>query len=441
MKNSLSIPSKLTVLSPQVQAWLEKWGVERYHIQDQLNILVIQTVNFELSELNGRKMFLFAQADSGLDWQDDIHDVAFLEEPFRKWAMADLAQFLALEADDKNIRALEFVLWKCLHVLPKSKLEFDLQKQSMNVKAGDSQLLWFLGKNYVEVILEKPDNIWESSVRFNSTKDWFFHCFDQLEPTGFVSPMNLPAFGDNVDPLVELLERFGVHEDYHCLTLTWLVQSLLIQQPQIALEVIGPNTQAQKLVDVFSQLINGINSSPMQASQDSDLVYSAYQTHLVHLKEVEGLPKLEKQVVALLDGADMAMTSLRFAVPPTVFLRRPVMWLTEKSIETSEALNNRTLSISLTSNHRYLWASNHELAALVGSLKDMLSYALTIDHSRAQKTSPRVPQPLQGFDRLGNYLSPKFFGGGVSPYTSFGYEMDALLPELRMAQRSKHDFY
>jgi hypothetical protein len=461
-------------LSPSlssVASWLRNKNIQCFEGGDHLVYGRIDLLDPE-SRHQAKVDFLFA-CEPGQIAQTQLEEHELLDPAFKKHAVTLMTSELGNELNNLSAKDIEILLWRALHQIPKNPAGIDFLHRGSTVTCHDDSTLWHLSPQSYAYICQNPNfqqihpflpNRHEYRFLMAISQDTPQNSKTAVEHVNYYierpfSQNNQPVhinehyhrfnelnwdFKSLVDPLVTWLERAGVPSDYHCLTITWLVQCLRLNEPQIALEVIGTPEATQNFTKTLTAWFNRIEqpSEPISDSDPYKLVQAAFEGHLINLGPQNTLSHdMQKDVVALLDGAIWPLNHLDFPATPKIAMRRPVVWACEQSLNKECDLNQRTLSIDLakTSNSRLDADKLH--TAFIAVLMRLAGYAMKIDHNRAQRTSPDVPEHLKSFDRLGNHLSPRFFGGGTQPYTSFGYEMDAYLPELNYNAKSNHDFY
>lgn len=240
-------------------------------------------------------------------------------------------------------------------------------------------------------------------------------------------------------PLMELIKQY-TNDDHLYIVLTWLIHSMMLDKEQIALEIVGDLEKgklfAQKIINIFER-----------GSSHNTLIEEAYHNHYVLNLNIESLDEAtQEDIVRILKGSTQELSFLKLHNPPTEFIRRPVILTTKESVKKSDDLHQRTISINLASSSMNISGDNTVPQVynyiFFECVLDILHFARNMDSRIAQRTSPDVPEPLKEFDQLGNFLSPTFFKENYfTPYTEFGYQMDALLPELGFSMKDDHDFY
>lgn len=457
---------------PYAVDWLRNKNIQCFEDTDR-----VVYGRIDLFEKNGDFTLLpigfFFSSEQAVIERAQLDEHELFDPAFKKIALAKIANELNDVFADWPTKKLEGLLWRALHQIPKHCADINFLERSSAVSYGDGSIHWYLLPQVYAYVSRNPNSQQTHQLFPNTRQNRFLIEVLTDPPENFktavehvnyyiappISQNNQPVqidelyhrlneanwgFKKLVDPLVAWLERAGVSSDYHCLTITWLVQCLRLNEPQIALEVVGTPEATQNFTQTITEWFNRIEQ-PSKSISDSDpykLVQAAFEGHLINLGPQNTLSHdMQKDVVALLDGAIWPLNHLDFPATPKIAMRRPVVWACEQSLNNEYDLNQRTLSIDLAKPFNTGLNNNMLHTGFIAVLMRLAGYAMGINHQRAQRTSPYVPQHLKSFDRLGNHLSPKFFGGGTQPYTSFGYEMDAYLPELNYNLKNNHDFY
>ncbi len=469
------LDSELTPFLSEAQAWLKKKDVVCFEASESLvygQLFILALKDPPMLQPAG---FFFA-SERNVTQRQQLTNHALLDFAFKDRILTQFSAELGEEVASWSPKQIEILLWRGLHQVLKKPAVIQFERSSSVVSGHDEVNYWYLNSDAFAIIHPNPHMQEIQMFRPATYGSRFLTHYRTEYPFGYkerakkvnyylapgqtqtgdrvlinsdyhrLNELN-PQFKILVDPLVGLLENSGVQSEVHCLTVTWLIHCLRLHEPQVALEVIGPSDLTQSFANQLSRYMNdaGYGASLEESAilDTQTLTKMAFDAHLVNLGQQTAISEeVQAQLVAILDGTELELMHFDFPTSPKMPMRRPLIWTCEKSLGTSSALHHRTVSIVLSNQHRRHFGD--ESALHIGSMVALIrmsGYAMTMDPTRAQKTSPDVPDPLKSFDRLGNYLSPNYFGEGRQPYTSFGYEMDAYLPELQYAQQSSHDFY
>jgi hypothetical protein len=242
--------------------------------------------------------------------------------------------------------------------------------------------------------------------------------YHQFARSGYDRGYRWPFF---LSPIKQFCRMLGLSEAHSSLFVVWLVYALRIDQPQLALELVGEQKTVDQVIHWLKSLFEPTYQdwAPINETQRAEIAESSFHQHLLVLDQDQVQSNKHTDLwCEILTGGEFSYPLFNKKTNPKVFIRRPIVWGGPSSAETPLQLKAQTLTLQLMPNDHL--ASNRAsfdeclLTSVTVIMADMFRESISADYdsninSAASENLSASEQAQNRYKALGNVLSDAYF--------------------------------